>query len=299
MQVGLIGLGRMGAGMARRWHEAGYEVVAFNRTAAKALQLQDEGVVTAADSVAELVQKLSGPRVVYVMLPAGDVTEAMLLGKGGLVTLLSDGDVLVDGGNSNYLDSVRRSKVLLEKGIQLVDQGTSGGILGADQGYCVMLGGANEAVALVEPLAKAIAMDGGYIHAGPGGAGHYVKMVHNGMEYGMMQALAEGFNLMSQGPYDIDLAGLSKVWQNGSILQSLLLSVLTDEINAQPDLQHVSDQVSDSGEGRWTIEEALRTSVPLPVITAALFARYNSRNRAEFANRVLSAMRLGFGGHKS
>jgi 6-phosphogluconate dehydrogenase len=289
----------MGAGMARRWHDAGYEVVAFNRTASTALALQDEGIVVAADSVAELVSRLEGPRIVYVMLPSGEVTETMLLGQDCLVDLLADGDVIVDGGNSNYLDSVRRAKVLADKGIRLVDQGTSGGILGVEQGYCVMLGGADEAVSMVEPLAKAMAMEGGYIHAGASGAGHYVKMVHNGMEYGMMQALAEGFNLMSQGPYPIELNELAKTWQYGSILQSLLLEVLTDELGRHGDLNHASPEVSDSGEGRWTIEEALRVSVPLPVITAALFARYDSRGQAEFAGRVLSAMRLGFGGHKS
>ena len=298
MQVGLIGLGRMGSGMAHRWHQSGYEVVAYNRTEAKTQELADEGVVTMAKSTEELVQKLEGPRVVYVMITAGQATEEMLLGPGGLIEILSPGDVVVDGGNSRFTDTVRRAEALATKGIRLVDQGTSGGILGASSGYCVMVGGDDEAVALVEPLSKAIAMEDGYIHAGPVGAGHYVKMVHNGIEYGAMQAMAEGFNLIKQGPYQVDLNELAKTWQHGSILESLLLEVLQLQLEENPELDHVSSQVSDNGEGQWTIEEAMRCAVPLPAITAALYARYESRGQAKFAGNVLQAMRLGFGGHK-
>jgi 6-phosphogluconate dehydrogenase len=287
----------MGGGMAKRWHEAGHSVVAYNRTQATADELQREGIVTAVESLAELVHTLPAPRIVYVMVPSGEPTELMILGSDGLLSLLSAGDVVVDAGNSNYQDSVRRAEQLAKKGIGFVDQGTSGGIIGATTGYCVMVGGDAKHVALVEPLAKDLAMPGGYIHAGTVGAGHYVKMIHNGMEYGMMQSLAEGFNLLQQGPYQTDLADLSKVWQHGSILQSLLLEVLQAELADNPELSHVESKVSDSGEGRWTVEEGMRLSVPLPAITAALFARYSSRGQAEFAGKVLSAMRLGFGGH--
>jgi 6-phosphogluconate dehydrogenase len=299
MQVGLIGLGRMGAGMAQRWHAAGYDVVAYNRTVAKAEALAARGVVTAVNDLKGLVEKLTGPRVVYVMVPAGEVTEDIILGQGGLMELLQAGDVVVDAGNSHYPDSVRRAKIVAQHGIELVDQGTSGGILGATQGYCVMVGGVAAAVALVEPFARSLAMENGYIHAGEVGAGHYVKMIHNGMEYGMMQSLAEGFNLLHEGPYAIDLADLAKTWQHGSILQSLLLEVLTDQLREHGTLEHVSPQVSDSGEGQWTVEEALQRKVPVPAITAALFARYDSRKRGDFAGKVLAAMRLGFGGHTS
>jgi 6-phosphogluconate dehydrogenase len=289
----------MGSGMARRWQAAGYRVVAYNRTEATARALEAEGVVEAAVTVESLVAALPGPRVVYVMVPAGQVTEDIIVGSGGLIELLEAGDVVVDAGNSHYPDSVRRAKVLAEKGIGLVDQGTSGGILGATQGYCVMVGGAKQWVSMVEPLARCLAMEGGYIYAGETGAGHFVKMVHNGMEYGMMQSLAEGFNLLHESPYAIDLAALAETWQHGSILQSLLLEVLQQQMVEDGSLAQVKSEVSDSGEGQWTVEEALQRKVPLPVITAALFARYDSRNRAEFANKVLSAMRLGFGGHRS
>lgn len=297
MQVGLIGLGKMGGGMARRWHAAGFEVVAFNRTAAKTEEMASEGIVVAANSVEDLVAKLQAPRVVYTMVPSGETTEDLLLGEGGLAKYLSAGDIIVDAGNSNYLDTVRRSQTLAEQQIGLVDQGTSGGVLGARAGYCVMLGGSDEHVAMVEPLAKKLAMADGYIHAGPVGAGHYVKMVHNGIEYGAMQAMAEGFNLMHQGPYQVDLSALASAWQHGSILESLLLDVLQLQLEEHGQLEHVSSSVSDSGEGQWTIEEGMRRAVPLPAITAALFARYGSRGQSEFADKALSAMRLGFGGH--
>jgi 6-phosphogluconate dehydrogenase len=289
----------MGSGMAKRWQMAGYQVVAYNRTAAKAEELASQGVVTAVHTVAELVGALSAPRIVYVMVPAGQAIEDMLFGPEGLADQLAAGDIVVDAGNSNYLDTIRRSKQLAARQIMLVDQGTSGGVLGATAGYCVMIGGEAEAVQRVEPLARAIAMEDGYIHAGPVGAGHYVKMIHNGIEYGAMQAMAEGFNLLHQGPYDIDLNALAKTWQHGSILESLLLEVLQIQLAEHGQLEHVSSSVSDSGEGQWTVEEGMRRAVPLPAITAALFARYTSRDQDEFASRVLSAMRLGFGGHKS
>jgi 6-phosphogluconate dehydrogenase len=288
----------MGSGMARRWQDTGYEVIAFNRTEAKTQELADEGVVTPAKSTEELAAKLSAPRIVYVMITAGQATEDMLLGPGGLIEILQPGDIIVDAGNSRFTDTVRRAEALATKGIKLVDQGTSGGILGVNAGYCVMVGGDDESIAQVEPLAKAMAMEDGFIHAGPVGAGHYVKMIHNGIEYGMMQAMAEGFNLIKQGPYDVDLNELAKTWQHGSILESLLLEVLQQQLVDHPNLDHVPVEVSDNGEGQWTIEEAMRQAVPLPAITAALFARYTSRQQDEFANRVLQAMRLGFGGHK-
>jgi 6-phosphogluconate dehydrogenase len=287
----------MGEGMARRWHAAGIQVVAFNRTPSKTEELEAEGIVSAAESLPDLVDQVPAPRVVYVMVPAGQATDEIITGPDGLATFLSAGDVIVDGGNSNYRDTIERSQNLAQKEIGLVDQGTSGGLLGARAGYSVMVGGSDEHVAMVEPFARKLVMEGGYIHAGPTGAGHFVKMVHNGIEYGAMQALAEGFNLLKNGPYQLDLAAVANTWQHGSILESLLLDVLLLQLEEHPDLDHVASQVSDSGEGQWTVEEALRRSVPLPVITAALFARYSSRGQSEFGDKVLSAMRLGFGGH--
>jgi 6-phosphogluconate dehydrogenase len=293
MRIGFIGLGRMGANMVRRLVRDGHEVVAFNRTPEKTREIMTEGA-EGAFSLAELVGKLPAPRAVWVMVPAGDATEAMIA---ELMDLLAPGDTIVDGGNTNFHDDVRRHAMVAGKGLKYVDAGTSGGIWGLQVGYCMMVGGDRDAVAPLEPIFRSLAPSDGYAHVGGPGAGHYVKMVHNGIEYGLMQAYAEGFEIMHASDYDLDLAQISGIWRYGSVVRSWLLDLLHDAISKNPDFTGIKDWVADSGEGRWTVQEAIDRDVPAPIITLSLQARFRSRQDESYGAKVLAALRNEFGGH--
>ncbi len=293
MRIGFIGLGRMGANMVRRLVRDGHEVVAFNRTPEKTQEIIAEGA-EGAFSLDELVAKLPAPRTVWVMVPAGDATEAMVV---DLLGLLAAGDAIVDGGNTNFHDDVRRHAMAAAKGVRYVDAGVSGGIWGLENGYCLMVGGDGEAVAPLEPAFRTLAPPDGYAHVGGPGAGHYVKMVHNGIEYGLMQAYAEGFEIMHASAYDLDLAAIAGIWRYGSVVRSWLLDLLYDALGKSPEFAGIKGWVADSGEGRWTVQEAIDRDVPAPVITLALQARFRSRQDESYGAKVLAALRNEFGGH--
>jgi 6-phosphogluconate dehydrogenase len=293
MRIGFVGLGRMGANMVRRLVRDGHEVVAFNRTAEKTREIMTEGA-EGAFSLEELVAKLPVPRVVWVMVPAGDATEAMV---DELLGLLEAGDTIVDGGNTNFHDDVRRHARVATKGLRYVDAGTSGGIWGLQNGYCLMVGGERPAVEPLEPIFRSLAPADGYAHVGGPGAGHYVKMVHNGIEYGLMQAYAEGFEIMHASEYDLDLAQIAGIWRYGSVVRSWLLDLLHDALAGNPEFAGIRDWVADSGEGRWTVDECVRLAVAAPTITLSLFARFASRKENAFGLRVLASLRNEFGGH--
>jgi len=300
VQIGFIGLGRMGANMVRRLGLDGHSIVAHNRTVEKATELADEERaaghdVIAAMTVAELVEKLQKPRAVWIMVPAGDATEAQIH---ELLEHLEAGDTIIDGGNTNFHDDVRRQAMLKEHGINYVDAGTSGGIWGLANGFCLMVGGEREVVAPLEPIFRSLAPKDGYLHAGGPGAGHYVKMVHNGIEYGLMQAYAEGFEIMHASDYPLDLAAISDLWNHGSVVRSWLLELAADAFkkNGQ-DLPELKGWVADSGEGRWTVQEAIDHDVPAPVITLSLQTRFRSRQDDSYGAKVLAALRNEFGGH--
>ena len=294
MRIGFIGLGRMGANMVRRLVRDGHEIVVYNRTPEKTTEIATEGA-TPSYSIEELVGKLEKPRAVWVMVPAGDATEAQI---NELLEHLEAGDTIIDGGNTNFHDDVRRHALLKDKGIHYVDAGTSGGIWGLELGYCLMVGGDAQAVTPLEPIFKSLAPDGGYLNVGGPGAGHYVKMVHNGIEYGLMQAYAEGFEIMHASDYDLDLAGISELWMQGSVVRSWLLELAGRAFRANgPDLEHLKGFVEDSGEGRWTVQEAIDHDVPAPVITLSLLTRFRSRQDDSYGAKVLAALRNEFGGH--
>jgi 6-phosphogluconate dehydrogenase len=293
MRIGFVGLGRMGANMVRRLVRDGHEVVAYNRTPERTREIVSEGA-EGAFSLEELVAKLPAPRAVWVMVPAGDATEAMIA---ELMELLAPGDTIIDGGNTNFHDDVRRHGLVGAKGLRYVDAGTSGGVWGLQVGYCMMVGGDREAVEPLEPVFRTLAPPDGYAHVGGPGAGHYVKMVHNGIEYGLMQAYAEGFEIMHASDYDLDLAKISGIWRYGSVVRSWLLDLLYDAVSKNPDFEGVKDWVADSGEGRWTVQEAIDHDVPAPVITLSLQARFRSRQDASYGAKVLAALRNEFGGH--
>ena len=293
MRIGFVGLGRMGANMVRRLVRDGHQVVAFNRTPEKTHEIMTEGA-EGAFSLAELVAKLPAPRAVWVMVPAGDATEAMIE---ELMGLLEPGDTIVDGGNTNFHDDVRRHARVAEKGLRYVDAGTSGGIWGLSVGYCLMVGGDRDAVEPLEPIFRTLAPTDGYAHVGGPGAGHYVKMVHNGIEYGLMQAYAEGFEIMHASDYDLDLAQISGIWRYGSVVRSWLLDLLYDALAKNAEFDGIKDWVADSGEGRWTVQEAIDRDVPAPVITLSLQARFRSRQDESYGAKVLAALRNEFGGH--
>ena len=294
MQLGFIGLGRMGANMCRRLIKDGHHVVAYNRTPEKTKELAGEGA-DAAFTIAELVQKLEKPRVAWIMVPAGDATEAQI---NELLLHLEAGDTIVDGGNTNFHDDVRRHGDLAAKGIRYVDAGVSGGIWGLANGFCLMVGGEPEAVQPIEPIFRSLAPVDGYLHTGGPGSGHYVKMVHNGIEYGLMQAYAEGFEILHASDYELNLGGISELWNHGSVVRSWLLelAVLAFQSNGQ-DLEHLKGWVADSGEGRWTVQEAIDHDVPAPVITLSLLTRLRSRQDDSYGAKVLAALRNEFGGH--
>lgn len=293
MEIGFVGLGRMGLNMVTRLTRGGHSVVGFDRSADAVGRAKTEGAGGAA-SLDELVRALKPPRAVWVMVPAGAPTESTI---DALAGLLSPGDTIIDGGNSNFHDDVRRAKALAAKRIAYVDAGTSGGIWGLQEGYCLMVGGPIDACRRLEPIFVTLAPSHGYLRAGDSGAGHYVKMIHNGIEYGLMQAYAEGFELMASSPYNVDLAAVSELWNHGSVVRSWLLELIARALAEDPKLAGLRAYVEDSGEGRWTLQEAIDRAVPMPVLTASLFTRFRSREENPLAERLLAAMRNQFGGH--
>jgi 6-phosphogluconate dehydrogenase len=280
----MIGLGRMGANMRERLRRGGHEVIGYDHNP----DISDVG------SLSELVEKLKPPRAAWVMVPAGDPTEQTIQ---ELTGLLQKGDLIIDGGNSNFRDSIRRAGELEQKGLQFMDAGTSGGIWGLKIGYCLMVGGSDEAFRHIEPALKTLAPEDGYAHVGPAGAGHFTKMVHNGIEYAMLQAYAEGFEILEASQFDLDLHQLAALWNHGSVVRSWLLELAESAFAKDPDLSQIRGYVEDSGEGRWTVFEAINENVPAPTIAASLFARFVSRQDDSFGMRVIAALRNEFGGH--
>jgi len=321
MQIALVGLGRMGGNIARRLLRDGHQVVVWDRNAEAVGALAEEGA-QAATSLEDVAARLQPPRAAWIMLPAGAPTAQTIAVLG---ELFSAGDVIIDGGNSFYKDDIVRAEELAQHGVHFIDVGTSGGVWGLERGYCMMIGGSKEAVTRLDPVFATLApglgdivrtadrkpdadprAERGYIHAGPVGAGHFVKMVHNGIEYGLMQAYAEGFNVLRRKSsevlpenqrYDLDLADVAEVWRRGSVVSSWLLDLTAQALVKDPSLADFPGPVADSGEGRWTLEAAMEESVPVPALSAALFARFRSREEVSYADQLLSAMRFGFGGH--
>ncbi|QJU57890.1 decarboxylating 6-phosphogluconate dehydrogenase [Sphingomonas sp. AP4-R1] len=320
MKLAMIGLGRMGAGIARRLMQHGHEIVGYDRDAGAVEKLAGDGA-TSATGLADVVAKLEAPRIFWVMLPAGGPTESTIT---ELLGLVSPGDIIIDGGNTFYKDDIRRAKASAEKGIHYVDVGTSGGVWGLERGFCMMIGGDADTVTLLDPIFEALAPgvgtiaptpgregadprpEKGYIHAGPAGAGHFVKMVHNGIEYGLMAAYAEGFDVLKgktseklpeEERFEINLPDVAEVWRRGSVISSWLLDLGAIGLAKDHNLDQFTGNVADSGEGQWTIDAAMEEAVPAYVLSAALFARYRSRVEHTFGDKLLSAMRFGFGGH--
>jgi 6-phosphogluconate dehydrogenase len=293
VQIGMVGLGRMGAGLARRLLRGGHAVVGYDPDEATSSALAREGV-RAAPSLEELVAALEPPRTVWVMVPAGAVTDKTV---SRLADLLGAGDILIDGGNSNHRDSVRRAGELAAHGIRFLDVGTSGGVWGLGEGFCLMVGGEADAFRHVEPALATLAPEHGYAHVGAAGAGHFTKMVHNGIEYGMLQSIAEGFELLHASDYGFDLAEVAELWRHGSVVRSWLLDLAARAYAADPELAGLRGYVEDSGEGRWTVQEAIDHDVPAPVLTLALQMRLRSRQQDSYAGKVVAALRNQFGGH--
>ena len=296
MELGMIGLGRMGSNMARRLLAGGHRVVVYDPVTEAVQAVVDQGAV-AATSITELVGKLSRPRAVWLMVPSGEVTESTV---NTVAAELSPGDTIIDGGNSNYKDSRRRATTLFEKGLHFLDVGTSGGIWGLKEGYCLMVGGEIEVFQRMEPVFQTLAPspERGYGHVGPSGAGHFVKMVHNGIEYGLMQAYAEGFELMqAKADFGLDLHQVTEIWRYGSVIRSWLLDLTATALEEDPKLEDIQAYVEDSGEGRWVVQESVELGVPTPIITQSLQARFRSRQEQPFGGRLLAALRNQFGGH--
>ncbi|MEO6197810.1 MAG: phosphogluconate dehydrogenase (NAD(+)-dependent, decarboxylating) [Dehalococcoidia bacterium] len=293
MQIGMVGLGRMGANMTLRLLRSGHDVVVYDRNTEAAETLKSEGA-SAAGSLAELVAALKPPRHVWIMVPSGEpVTETIE----ALAPMLVEGDCLIDGGNSLYKDSVTRAKRLKDAGIHFLDCGTSGGIWGLENGYCLMIGGESAAFESMEPIFRTLAPENGYAHMGPSGSGHYVKMIHNGIEYGMLQAYAEGFEILDASPYELDLQRIASLWNQGSVVRSWLLELAERALAEDPSLQNIAGYVEDSGEGRWTITEAIERDVPATVLAYSLFARFRSRQEESYGAKLIAALRQQFGGH--
>jgi 6-phosphogluconate dehydrogenase len=293
MELGFVGLGRMGGNMVTRLAQAGHRIVAYDRSADAVASVQAQGARGVA-SLGELVKALSPPRAVWVMVPAGEPTETTIR---ALADALTPGDAIIDGGNTYYKDDVRRGRELVARGLFYVDAGTSGGIWGLANGYCLMVGGDQAVVERLAPLFVSLAPPQGWLHVGPCGSGHYVKMIHNGIEYAMMQGYAEGFELMSASEFGLDLPKIAALWNQGSVVRSWLLELTADALAANPELEGLKPYVEDSGEGRWTVLDAVEKAVPAPTITASLFARFRSRRDSSFADRLLAALRNAFGGH--
>ena len=296
MEIGMIGLGRMGGNMTLRLLKKGHSVVAFDFNQEAVSAVADAGAV-ASTSVEDMVSRLSAPRAVWIMVPSGDPTEQTI---NAVAELLSSGDTIIDGGNSNYHETQRRAASVVERGITMLDCGTSGGVWGLTEGYSLMVGGDATAYKRLEPIFQALAPSEteGLGHVGPAGSGHYVKMIHNGIEYGMMQAFAEGFEILkAKEEFDLDLHNVGRIWQHGSVVRSWLLDLAVSALEKDPGLDEIMGHVSDSGEGRWTIQEAIDLDVPAHVITTALFTRFRSRMSNTFADRMLAALRNEFGGH--
>lgn len=293
MQIGMVGLGRMGGNMVERLIRHGHQVVAFDRDASAREAIVKRGA-TAVDSLQGLVADLKGPHVVWVMVPAGDPTESTIQTLAGL---MSPGDLIIDGGNSNFRDGMRRGQELAAKGIGFVDAGTSGGVWGLENGYCLMVGGTAESVALAKPIFVDLAPPDGFLHVGPVGAGHFVKMVHNGIEYGLLAAYGEGFEILKGSEFPLDLPAISELWRHASVVRSWLLDLLSDAYAKNPELSGVRGFVEDSGEGRWTVAEAINENVPAPVITMSLLSRLASRQEESYSAKVIAALRNEFGGH--
>jgi 6-phosphogluconate dehydrogenase len=292
MRLAMIGLGKMGSNMTLRLVQGGHEVVAIDRDLEIARELGTKGAIFS-ESIADGIGKLTAPRVAWIMVPE-KVTDSVIDDVAGH---LSKGDVLIDGGNSNWKDSRVRAERLGHRGILFCDAGTSGGVWGLQNGYCLMVGGAPEAVKLCEPIFKTLAPADGYAHVGPAGAGHYVKMVHNGIEYGLMQAYAEGFEIMKTSPFGLDLHKIASIWGHGSVVRSWLLELLEGALKGDSDLKGIRGWVADSGEGRWTVQASIDQDVPAPIITLALQARFRSRQEESYGAKILSALRNQFGGH--
>lgn len=286
MKIGIVGLGKMGGAIAERLRRGAHEVVGYDR----------DPTNSSVSSLKELVDALPAPRVIWVMVPAGAPTAVTIE---GLSDLLEAGDVIIDGGNSNFEESIARGVALKERGIHLVDAGTSGGIWGLEEGFCLMVGGDSEAVAMITPVLSTLAPSGGYAHVGPSGAGHFVKMIHNGIEYGMLQAYAEGFEMLSGTSAfpDLDMRQIASLWQNGSVVRSWLLDLTVRALEADPNLDDVQGYVQDSGEGRWMLNHAIEQGIPVPVAATALFARFASRQDDSYAMKMIAALRQQFGGH--
>ncbi|AIS52252.1 6-phosphogluconate dehydrogenase, decarboxylating [Thermoanaerobacter kivui] len=293
MKIGLIGLGRMGFNLALNMRDHGHEVIAYNRSPEKVKEAEKEGI-KGAYTIEDLVKNLERRRVIWFMVPAGDPVDEMI---DKLLPLLDKHDIIIDGGNSYYKDTLRRNQMLKEKGIDFVDVGTSGGIEGARHGACTMIGAEDEVFKYIEPLIRDISAENGYLHTGKNGSGHFAKMVHNGIEYGMMQAIGEGFEVLEKSQFDFDLKEVARVWSHGSVIRGWLMELMEKAFEKDPKLSGIKGVMHSSGEGLWTLEEALNLKVPVPVIAQSLFMRYRSEQEDTFAGKVVAALRNEFGGH--
>jgi 6-phosphogluconate dehydrogenase len=293
MELGMIGLGRMGANMTERLVRGGHRLISYDRSTEAVQRVVDKGAV-GVNSLGDFVMQLGQPRAIWLMVPSGDPVDQTI---DQLLPTLAKGDILIDGGNSNYKDSIRRAEKIKSHGLHFVDAGTSGGVWGLQNGYCMMIGGENAIIERLAPIFTTLAPPDGYLHVGPNGAGHFVKMIHNGIEYGMLQAYGEGFELLKASQYDLDLGKISHLWNQGSVVRSWLLELAESAFEKDPKLSSIRGYVEDSGEGRWTVEEAIEKGVPAPVLMLSLFARFASRQDDSFSAKVIAALRNEFGGH--
>lgn len=293
MKIGMIGLGKMGYNLALNLKDNGYEVIAYNRSSEATDLIKKEGIVGTTD-LYEFIELLPKPRIIWIMLPAGEAVDEMIE---KLIKFVDKNDILIDGGNSHYKDTLKRYELLKNKDINYVDIGTSGGISGARNGACTMIGAEEEIFKIIEPIVKAISVENGYLHVGKNGAGHYVKMVHNGIEYGMMQAIGEGFQLLESSQFDLNYEDVAKVWNNGSVIRSWLMELSENLFAKDPHLNKLKGVVDSSGEGLWTLQEAIELGIPTPVLAMSLFTRFSSKDDNLFSNRVVAGLRNEFGGH--